>query len=132
MRIAVTRETFPGERRVALVPAQIPALTKAALEVVVETGAGVEAGFPDAAYAEKGARIAACWSAGTPPRNTSVSVPRLTPERTVRTSTSPGPGSGTSTGRISPTPGSLSQNALACTAITSPSSCRQGRVAAGG
>jgi NAD(P) transhydrogenase subunit alpha len=59
MRIAVTRETFPGERRVALIPAQIPILKKAGLDTVVETGAGVEAGFPDAAYQEKGAAIAA-------------------------------------------------------------------------
>ena len=41
-----------------------------------------------------GARIAAYWLGGTPPRNTSVSVPRLTPERTVRTMTSSGPGFG--------------------------------------
>ena len=60
-----------------------------------------------------GARIAAYWSGGTPPRKTSVSVPRLTPERMVRTSTSSGPGSGSATGRISPRPGARSQNACA-------------------
>ena len=49
-----------------------------------------------------GARMAAYWLGGTPPRNTSVSVPRLTPERTVRTVTSSVPGSGSVTGRISP------------------------------
>ena len=60
-----------------------------------------------------GARIAACWLGGTPPRNTSVSVPRLTPDRSVRTSTSPRPGSGSATGRISPRPGARSQYACA-------------------
>jgi proton-translocating NAD(P)+ transhydrogenase subunit alpha len=55
--IGVPRETFPGERRVAAIPATIPVLQKAGLEVVVERGAGAEAGFPDAAYEEKGARL---------------------------------------------------------------------------
>src|ERR1700733_774678 len=57
MIVGIPRETYPGERRVALVPAVIPNLMKAGLEVVVETGAGVEAGFPDAEYAAKGAKI---------------------------------------------------------------------------
>jgi proton-translocating NAD(P)+ transhydrogenase subunit alpha len=57
MIVGVPRETFPGERRVALVPIVIPNLSKAGIEVVVEAGAGVEAGFPDAEYAAKGARI---------------------------------------------------------------------------
>jgi NAD(P) transhydrogenase subunit alpha len=59
MIVGVPRESFPGERRVALVPAAIPNLTKAGLEVVVETGAGIGAGYPDADYAAKGAKIAA-------------------------------------------------------------------------
>jgi NAD(P) transhydrogenase subunit alpha len=59
MIVGVPRETFPGERRVALVPAAIPNLTKAGLEVVVEAGAGVGAGYPDADYAAKGAKISA-------------------------------------------------------------------------
>ena len=59
----------------------------------------------------KGARIVAYWLSGTRPPNTSVSVPRLTPVRSVRTSTSSGPGSGSATGRISPRPGSATQNA---------------------
>ncbi len=58
MIVGVPRETFPGERRVALVPAVIPSLTKAGLEVVVETGAGAAAGYPDADYSAKGAKIA--------------------------------------------------------------------------
>jgi H+-translocating NAD(P) transhydrogenase subunit alpha len=57
MIVGVPRETFPGERRVALVPAVIPSLSKAGLEVVVESGAGVEAGYADADYAAKGAKI---------------------------------------------------------------------------
>ena len=44
MIVGVPRESFPGERRVALVPATIPNLTKAGLEVVLEAGAGVAAG----------------------------------------------------------------------------------------
>jgi NAD(P) transhydrogenase subunit alpha len=59
MIVGVPRESFPGERRVALVPAAIPNLTKAGLEVVVEAGAGTGAGYPDADYAAKGAKIAA-------------------------------------------------------------------------
>jgi NAD(P) transhydrogenase subunit alpha len=59
MLVGVPREIFPGERRVALVPAVIPNLKKAGLEVVLEAGAGVEAGYPDAEYSEKGASIVA-------------------------------------------------------------------------
>ena len=57
MKIGVPREIFPGERRVALVPAVIPSLTKAGLEVVVEAGAGIEAGYPDTAYTSAGAKL---------------------------------------------------------------------------
>src|SRR5580700_7587945 len=57
MIVGVPRESFPGERRVAMVPAVIPSLTKAGLEVVVEAGAGKEAGYLDADYAAKGAKI---------------------------------------------------------------------------
>src|SRR5436190_3263411 len=57
MLVGVPRESFPGERRVALVPATIPHLTKAGLEVVVEAGAGISAGYPDADYTAKGAKI---------------------------------------------------------------------------
>jgi len=59
MIVGVPRESYPGERRVALVPTVIPHLTKAGIEVVIEAGAGVEAGFPDAEYAAKGARVLA-------------------------------------------------------------------------
>lgn len=57
MIIGVVKESFPGERRVALVPAVIPNLAKAGMEVAVESGAGAQAGYTDAAYAEKGAKI---------------------------------------------------------------------------
>jgi H+-translocating NAD(P) transhydrogenase subunit alpha len=55
--VGVPKESYPGERRVALVPAVIPLLAKAGLEVVVESRAGEEAGYPDALYTEKGAKI---------------------------------------------------------------------------
>ena len=57
MIIGVPKESYPGERRVALVPLVVPNLTKAGFEVVVEAGAGAEAGYPDAAYVEKGAKV---------------------------------------------------------------------------
>ncbi|MCA9193826.1 MAG: Re/Si-specific NAD(P)(+) transhydrogenase subunit alpha [Planctomycetales bacterium] len=57
MKVAVVKERYPGERRVALVPNNIPQLTKAGFEVFVEADAGREAGFLDAAYIEKGAEI---------------------------------------------------------------------------
>lgn len=57
MIVGVPRESFPGERRVAMVPAAVPSLTKAGLEVAIEAGAGMEAGYIDAEYASKGAKI---------------------------------------------------------------------------
>ena len=58
MIVGVPKETFPGERRVALAPSVIPSLAKAKVEVLIEKGAGVEAGYPDAAYVDKGGKIA--------------------------------------------------------------------------
>src|SRR5207249_533571 len=57
MIVGVPRETYPGERRVAIVPGAIANLKKAGLETVVEAGAGIEAGYPDADYAAKGATV---------------------------------------------------------------------------
>ena len=57
MIVGVPKESYPGERRVALVPVVVPNLAKAGIEVVVESGAGEQAGYPDAAYVEKGAKI---------------------------------------------------------------------------
>ena len=57
MIIGVPKEIYPGERRVALVPVVIPNLIKAGFQVLVQSGAGVEAGYPDQQYTEKGATI---------------------------------------------------------------------------
>lgn len=57
MKLGVPRETSPGERRVAIVPAVVANLAKIGIDVVVEAGAGAEAGFPDAAYVEQQATI---------------------------------------------------------------------------
>jgi NAD(P) transhydrogenase subunit alpha len=57
MIVGVVKETFPGERRVALVPGVLPYITKRNAEVIVEAGAGLEAGYTDGEYEEKGAKI---------------------------------------------------------------------------
>ena len=57
MIVSIPKETFPGEQRVALVPELVPKLTKAGLEVIVQCGAGESAGFFDAEYEGKGARL---------------------------------------------------------------------------
>jgi NAD(P) transhydrogenase subunit alpha len=59
MIVGVPRETYPGERRVALVPAVLANLAKAGLQALVESGAGAAAGYPDTEYSDKGAKIAA-------------------------------------------------------------------------
>ena len=56
--VGIPRETAPGETRVALTPPAVPVLAKAGLRVLVESHAGLAAGFPDAAYVDKGASIA--------------------------------------------------------------------------
>lgn len=61
MRVCVLRESRAGERRVALVPAEVAALAKVGIEVAVEAGAGAEASFPDDAFREVGASV--CESA---------------------------------------------------------------------
>ena len=58
MIVGVPRETYPGERRVALVPGGVPSVAKAGLEVHVEPGAGAEAGYPDSDYQAQGAQMA--------------------------------------------------------------------------
>jgi proton-translocating NAD(P)+ transhydrogenase subunit alpha len=57
MRVGVPRETWPGERRVAIIPAAAAALKKSGLDVVVEQDAGTDAGFPSAAYEAAGASV---------------------------------------------------------------------------
>ena len=59
MIIGVPKESFPGERRVAMVPSVVPSLTKAGFEVAIEAGAGVGAGYLDEDYAGKGAKVLA-------------------------------------------------------------------------
>jgi NAD(P) transhydrogenase subunit alpha len=59
MIVGVPRESYPGEKRVALVPAVLASLAKAGLQALVEAGAGAAAGYADAEYSDKGAKIAA-------------------------------------------------------------------------
>ena len=58
MRIAVPKEIVPDERRVALVPDAVARLVQSGMEVLVESGAGHGALFPDPAYMDAGATIA--------------------------------------------------------------------------
>jgi NAD(P) transhydrogenase subunit alpha len=57
LRVFVPKETAPGERRVALVPAVAAKLVEGGFEVVIERGAGDQAHIPDAAYEESGAKV---------------------------------------------------------------------------
>ena len=59
MIVGIARETFPGEQRVALVPEAVSGLSACNADILVESGAGAAAGYADAAYAERGAEIAA-------------------------------------------------------------------------
>ncbi len=59
MKIALTKENFPGEQRVALTPANVAQLIKIGHEVTVESGAGNSSRFADDAYSAVGATIAA-------------------------------------------------------------------------
>jgi NAD(P) transhydrogenase subunit alpha len=59
MKVAVVKESVPGERRVALVPEGVPRLTGAGLDVLVERGAGEGAWFPDSVYSDAGASVLA-------------------------------------------------------------------------
>ncbi len=57
MKVAVVKESYPGERRVALVPNMVPLLTKAGWQVLLESGAGDAAGLTDNLYEAKGAKV---------------------------------------------------------------------------
>lgn len=59
MIIGVPRESYPGEERVALAPSVLPALAKSGFQVVVEAGAGEQAGHPDGEFQSRGGEIAA-------------------------------------------------------------------------
>jgi len=57
MKVGVVRESTPGERRVALVPEVVKKLAESGFEIVVQAGAGTQAGFPDVAFSEAGAHL---------------------------------------------------------------------------
>ncbi len=59
MIVGVPKETQPHERRVALIPGDLPALQKIGLQVQIESGCGQAAGYPDQEYLDKGATLAA-------------------------------------------------------------------------
>jgi proton-translocating NAD(P)+ transhydrogenase subunit alpha len=63
VKVAVPKETAPGERRVALVPEIVKKLTDAGISVIVEPGAGEAASFSDDAFREAGAKIGDPWDA---------------------------------------------------------------------
>ena len=96
MIVAVAKETFPHEKRVALVPSGVAALKKAGLDVLVESSAGLAAGYSDEQYVEKGAEIAEnrdrvfqadvilqVRAAGANPEAGAEDIPRLLPGKTV-------------------------------------------------
>ena len=57
MRVGIPKETWPGETRVAVIPAGAVTLKKAGLDVAIEQGAGAAAGFPDDAYEQQGVAV---------------------------------------------------------------------------
>ncbi len=57
IKIGIPRETYPGEKRVAMGPRAMDVLAKSGVEFLVEAGAGAAAGMPDKDYANKGARM---------------------------------------------------------------------------
>jgi NAD(P) transhydrogenase subunit alpha len=59
MVVGIPRESYPGERRVSLIPSFVDRITKLELDLIVQKGAGTDAGFVDGAYKERGARIVA-------------------------------------------------------------------------
>ena len=57
MQIGVVKETWPGEVRTSMVPANVAKLVKTGFSIVIEKNAGKASGFADTAYEEAGARI---------------------------------------------------------------------------
>ena len=57
MKIGTPKETFEGEARVAMTPDSALQLQKLGHECVIETGAGMAAGFSDAAYKDAGVAV---------------------------------------------------------------------------
>lgn len=75
MRIGVPREQRPGERLVAATPKTVAQLVKLGYDVVVESGAGAAANFPDVAYEDAGASIGAAADVWASDIVTSVEAP---------------------------------------------------------
>ena len=65
MRVGIVRETRTGERRVAASPETVKQLTELGYEVIIESGAGTEAGFSDTAYEMAGATVSKSVDLGT-------------------------------------------------------------------
>ncbi|MCU0623163.1 MAG: Re/Si-specific NAD(P)(+) transhydrogenase subunit alpha [Gemmatimonadaceae bacterium] len=84
MKVAVLKEIQPRERRVALVPDSVQRLVKAGHAVVVEAGAGVAAGFPDATYTAAGATLAPDAAATLAGAEVVAMVQKPTPEQAAR------------------------------------------------
>ena len=59
MRIAVLRETFDNEPRVAITPETVKKYISLGADIIIEKDAGLRAGIPDAEYEQAGATIAA-------------------------------------------------------------------------
>ncbi len=57
MIVGIPKESYPGETRVALVLSGVQTLVSKGIDVVLETGCGVAAGYTDEAYIEKGAKF---------------------------------------------------------------------------
>ncbi|MBS8262105.1 Re/Si-specific NAD(P)(+) transhydrogenase subunit alpha [Roseibium polysiphoniae] len=57
MYLGVPKEVFPGEARVALTPESAKQLQKLGYDCLVQSGAGVAAGFSDAAYRDAGVEL---------------------------------------------------------------------------
>lgn len=57
LTIGIPKEVFPGEKRVSIVPKIIPKLLAVGFDVVVEEGAGIDAGFSDYDYIRSGAKV---------------------------------------------------------------------------
>ena len=58
VKVGIVSESAPGERRVALAPSAISVLNKTGVELLLEHGAGLRAGFPDSEYTAKGVTLA--------------------------------------------------------------------------
>ena len=62
--LGVVKESGTAERRVAVIPQDVARIEKLGFSVVVESGAGAEAGFDDDAYKKAGATIGDAWRSG--------------------------------------------------------------------